>query len=158
MNNIFYQNNIKMYFPIEVSDIDSTYQLFLQEKSDIYFHKYRKIDFTINEFNAFNLLLKVNGLYDILQQCEFIGLPTHIDYKELIERTVIDCGFLEGINFLYYIYKNKYKNIKIDLPETHLHPSVQTKLIKLISANCKQLIIFSHSRYIFQYITGKRIW
>lgn len=149
-NHIFIVNNIKTYYPREVEEIESLYSLFLKEKNNYFFTRDRKINFTVDEFNSLNLLLQVNGSLDIFQQCESLGLPKHIDYQELINDRIIDCGFLEGINYLYTVYKSKYKIVKIDLPETHLHPLVHIPLLKLISKQCKQLIIFTYSDHIYQ--------
>ena len=153
MNNIIFQsNNIKVFYPIEIKDIDGLYSIFLAEKCDLFFPRNRNIEFSLSDFNSYNLLCNLQEENNLLQIANLIGLPTHIDYEQLIEQKNINCGFLEGINFLYYIYKFKYNIIKIDLPEAHLHVNVIFPLIKLIASRCKQLIIFTYSTTIYRYL------
>ena len=149
---IFQSGNIKVFYPIEIKDINGLYSIFLDEKYDIYFPRNRIIEFSLFDFVSFNLLCDLKEENNILKIVESIGLPVHINYEQLIEQKYINCGFLEGINFCYYIYKFKYDTIKIDLPETHLHMNALFPLIKLIAARCKQLIIFTYSIQIYHYL------
>lgn len=149
---IFRSDNIKVFYPIDIEDIDELYSMFLDEKYDLFFPRNRFIEFSVSDFKSFNILCDLKEKNNILQIVNLIGLPTHIDYEELITKKCINCGFLEGINYCYYIYKFKYDIIKIDLPEMHLHNNVLFPLIKLIAARCKQLIIFTYSAHIYHYL------
>lgn len=146
---IFTYGKIDVYYPIEIEHINSMYKLFLERPADLYLSRYRMINFTIEQFNALNLVLRLNDQYDILQECVNLGIQPHIDYEYLIERKIIDCGFLEVANMLYILHKNHYDIIKIDLPETHLHPIVIPNYLCFISNYCKKLIIFTYNEYFY---------
>lgn len=84
INTVFQSGNIKVYYPKEINDINPVYECFIKEKYNIYFDRYRKINFSIEEFESINLLLELTDKLSIFQQCKKLGLSTHIDYKNLI--------------------------------------------------------------------------
>ena len=63
MNNniVFYHDNIKIYYPVNIDDINPLYKLFSYESYSLYFDKYRKINFTLEEFESVMLLQKLNN-------------------------------------------------------------------------------------------------
>ena len=57
---------IDVYYPIDIKHIQAMYKLFLEQPADLYLSRYRMINFTIERFNALNLVLRLNDQYRLI--------------------------------------------------------------------------------------------
>ena len=148
---------IKLFYP-SLNDIEKEFIQFnnfqFNKYKTITFYRHRYIEFSLDELININSLLLVKHKFTLFDICDLIGLSVHIDYQELINKKKINCGFLQGLNFLYHIYKadlqNKKINIKIDLPEINLHPLALNALFNhFIDCNwIKNICVFTYNQYL----------
>ena len=149
---IFMYKNLKIFYPVEPDDAQLMYKLFNDEFYNFLVPRLKRINFTSKEFDAFNLLCRVNGEQDILQLCQNIGLKQEHYYRELIDgERYAECGFLHIVYMLYNIKKYKYNIVAIDFPEMGLYPSIINNLLFTIMEMVEQLIIFTFSQNVYHY-------
>lgn len=147
---IFTYKNLKVFYPCKPDDVDTMYKLFNEEFYHFLIPKLKRINFTSQEFDAFNLLCRVNDEQDILQLCQNIGLRKERFYRELIDgERYANCGFLHVIYMLYNIKKYNYNIVAIDSPEIGLRPSIIDNLLFAIMSMVEQLIIFTFNQNIW---------
>ena len=54
-------------------------------------------------------------------------------------------GLQVWLQLLYHVYRVKnFDSIILDEPEVYLHPDLQRKLVHLLEATCRQIILATH--------------